>query len=206
MYTLYDFHGSGNGYKIRLLLNFLRLPFRYVEVDILSGASRTPGFLARNPVGKVPVLEIAPQSYLFESNAILFYLAEETAYLPADRLGRARALQWMCFEQYSHEPNIATSRFIRLHCPDDAESQRRLDEKRGPGLAALAVMERHLEGQEFFVGERMTIADIALYAYTHVAAEGGFDLAPYPAIGRWLLQVAAAPGYVPITDVHGHGG
>lgn len=205
MYTLYDFHGSGNGYKIRLLLNFLRLPFRYVEVDILDGGSRQPEFLARNPVGKIPVLEIAPQSYLFESNAILYYLAQDTPFLPIDRLARARVLQWMCFEQYSHEPNIATSRFIRLHCQADAESERRLAEKRGPGLAALAVMEQHLQQRDFFVGECLTIADIALYAYTHVAPEGGFELSPYSSIGRWLMQIAGSPDYVPITDVAGRG-
>jgi len=193
---LYDFHDSGNGYKVRLLLAQLGIGYQYIDVDILSGQSRTPEFLARNPNGRIPVLELDDGTFLPESNAILFYLAEGTRFLPADKLERAHVLQWMFFEQYSHEPNIATSRFWLKHTELDAERRRRLEEKKTLGLAALVVMETHLGGREFFVGERYTIADIALYAYTHVAGEGGFDLAPYPAVRGWLARVRAQPGHI----------
>lgn len=196
---LYDFLSSGNGYKVRLALNQLGIAFERIEVDILAGETRQPGFLAKNPNGRIPLLELPDGSFLAESNAILFYLADGTALLPGDRLERARVLQWMCFEQYSHEPNVATSRFWLHHLELTPERRAALAEKHRLGCAALAVMEQHLATRTFFVGERYTIADIALYAYTHVADEGGFDLAPYPALRAWLARVAAQPGHVPIT-------
>lgn len=199
--TLYDFHDSGNGYKVRLLLSHLGLAYRYVEIDILSGESRTPDFLAKNPNGRIPVLELPDGAFLSESNAILFYLAQDTRYLPDDRLASAQVMQWMFFEQYSHEPNVATVRFWRKHLELDDDRQKRIEEKTVLGHAALDVMERHLAGRTFMVGEHYTIADIALYAYTHVADEGGFDLSPYVAVCAWLERVRVQPGYVPLHPV-----
>jgi len=195
---LYDYLPSGNGYKVRLLLHQLGIPFERVEMDILRGETRTPEFLAKNPNGRIPTLELEDGSHLAESNAILCYLADGTPFLPADRLDRARVLQWMCFEQYSHEPNIATVRFW-YHSELTDERRALLPAKRQLGEAALRVMDEHLRTRRFFVGEGYTVADIALYAYTHVADEGGFDLAPHGAIRGWLERVRAQPGHVPIT-------
>ena len=205
MLRLYDYPDSGNGYKARLLLNLLGIPFELVVRDILKGETGTPEFLAKNPNGRVPTLELDDGAFLAESNAILFYLAEGTAYLPGGRLDRAWVLQWMFFEQYSHEPNIATSRFWLKHLDMTDERRAALDAKRTAGYAALDVMERHLANRECFVGVAPTIADIALYAYTHVAGEGGFALDAYPAIRAWLGRVAALPGYVPITKTLSRG-
>jgi glutathione S-transferase len=198
MPVLYDFLSSGNGYKCRLLLRQLGIPYQRVELDILKGETRTPAFLEKNPNGRVPALELDDGTVLAESNAILFYLAEGTAFLPEDRLGRAQALQWLFFEQYSHEPYIAVARFIRHFLPEDHPRRAELPRLEERGHAALAVMERHLTDRSFFVADRYTIADIGLYAYTHVAHEGGFDLAPYPAVRGWLARVASQPGHVPI--------
>ena len=198
MLRLYDYLASGNAYKVRLLLHQLGIPFERVELDIVRGETRTPEFQAKNPNGRIPTLELEDGTHLAESNAILFYLAEGTPFLPADRLERALALQWMCFEQYSHEPNIATVRFW-LHTGLDDERRAMLPLKRRLGHDALAVMDGHLRARSFFVGERYSIADIALFAYTHVAGEGGFDLAPYAAVRAWLDRVRAQPGHVPIT-------
>ena len=195
MLTLYDYPDSGNGYKIRLLLTQLDQPFAYQAVDILAGESRTPEFLARNPNGKIPVLQLDDGTHLAESNAILFYLAEGTPYLPDSRLGRGQVLQWLFFEQYSHEPNIATRRFMLKHSEPASLSEVVLSQKLKQGQRALAVMEQHLQQHDFFVGDRYSIADIGLYAYTHVADEGGFDLTAYPSIARWCDRVAAQPGY-----------
>jgi glutathione S-transferase len=199
MLLLHDFLPSGNGYKVRLLLSWLGVPFARIDYDIDRGETRTPAFLAKNPNGRVPVLELEDGRCLAESNAILCYLAEGTAYLPAERFARAQVLQWLFFEQYSHEPNIATLRYWITHGLLTDDRRGMAAEKRRWGEAALGVMERHLRDRDVFVGGRPTIADIALYAYTHVADEGGFDLAPYPAIGRWLARVAAEPHYIPIT-------
>jgi glutathione S-transferase len=199
---LYDFLESGNGYKVRLLLHQLEIPYERVELDILNGASRTPEFLAKNPNGRIPTLELDDGRTLFESNAIQFYLAEGTPYLPEDALERARVLQWMSFEQYSHEPYIAVVRFW-LHQGLEREKAEEIDERRSRGYDALAVMERHLVEHDFFVAGRYSIADIALYAYTHVAHEGGFELGPYVAVRRWLERVAAQPRHIPITQATG---
>lgn len=207
MLRLHDNATSGNAYKVRLLLTHLGTPFERLEYDIDHGATRTPEFLSTiNANGRIPVLELADGRCLPESNAILWYLAEGTPYLPAadgeeGRWLRAQVLQWMCFEQYNHEPNIATVRYWITHgvemTPDRVAA---LPGKRKGGEAALAVMEHHLATRRFFVGERYTIADIALYAYTHVAGEGGFDLAPYSAVRAWLARVAAEPRHLKITE------
>ena len=201
MLTLYDNLSSGNGYKVRLTLHQLAIPYTRIELDIDKRETRTPKFLAKNPNGRIPTLELDDGSYLPESNAIIFYLADATALLPSDRLARAQVLQWMFFEQYSHEPNIATSRYWLTHGFEiTPERQTMLEAKKKAGQDALAVMEQHLQRQSFFVGERYSIADIALYAYTHVAEEGGFALAPYSAIRAWLARVAQQPRHIPITQ------
>jgi glutathione S-transferase len=203
MYTLYGMTESGNCYKPRLLMAHLDIPYEWVEVDIVRGESRTPHFLAMNPNGRVPLLELTPGEFLAESNAMLYYLSQDTPYFPPERLAQARVMQWLFFEQYSHEPYIATSRYW-LHILDGAEEYaEKLAERRAPGYAALGVMEQHLRNHDYLVDERFTIADIALYAYTHVAEEGGFDLASYPAIRTWLDRVAALPGHVPMRSNSG---
>jgi len=199
MLKLHDFLDSGNGYKVRLLLALLGEPFELLEHDITKGETRTHEYLAMNANGRIPLLQTEDGQFLAESNAILFYLAEGTRFMPTDRMDRARVLQWMFFEQYSHEPNIATSRFLRHHREMTDEVRALLDQKREPGYAALGVMEGQLSGQDYFVGGTYTVADIALYAYTHVAHEGGFDLAEHPGIRTWLSRVASEPGHIPIT-------
>ena len=194
MYRVYGMAESGNCYKVKLLLSQLGHPFEWIETDNTKGETRTAEFLQRNPNGQVPTLEISPGVYLPESNAILAYLADGTAYWPGDRMERARALQWMFFEQYSHEPYVAVARYILLFAKQPQHPQ--LAEKQRRGHQALGVMEQHLSRQPFFAGERYSIADISLYGYTHVADEGGFNLAPYPAIRGWLARVRAQPGHV----------
>jgi glutathione S-transferase len=198
MLTVYGMADSGNCYKVKLALEALARPYRWVEVDSTRGGTRTKEFLAMNPNGKVPTLQLEDGGFLPESNAILFYLAEGTALLPQDRLGRARALQWMFFEQYSHEPYVAVARFIRRYLPPDSPRRAELPRLEERGHQALAVMQTHLAGAEWFAGRHFSVADIALYAYTHCAADGGFDLARYPAVGAWLERVRAQPRHVPL--------
>ena len=197
--TLYGFSPSGNCHKVRLLLEQLGRPYRWIETDSSRGATRTPEFLALNPNGKVPLLVLDDGRTLTESNAMLCWLAEGTGYLPADAWQRAQALSWMFFEQYSHEPYVAVARFIRGWTPADSPRRADLPRLRERGHQALAVMERHLLASPWFTGSRYGIADIALFAYTDVAGEGGFDLAPYPAIRDWLARVRATPGFVPMA-------
>ena len=161
MLRLYDYLPSGNGYKVRLLLRQLAIPFELVTLDITKGQTRTPEFLAKNPNGRIPLLEVAPGKFLAESNAILFYLGEGTPFLPADRWERAQVLQWMCFEQYSHEPNIATVRFWLHYTELTPERRAAIEQKRPLGYAALDVMEQHLRTRSFFVAERYTIGSRA---------------------------------------------
>lgn len=201
MLKLYGDRISGNCYKPALLLDQLGCSFEWVPVDILRGETRTPEFLAMNPNGRVPVLEVEPGRFLAESNAILVYLAEGTPFLPSDPFERAQVLQWLFFEQYSHEPYIATSRYWRSVLNQAERYRAELDAKRLGGYAALDVMEGVLSRRDWFVGGRYTVADIALYAYTHVADEGGFDLAAYPAIRAWLGRVEAQPGYKPMAEL-----
>jgi glutathione S-transferase len=198
MPTLYDYLPSGNGYKVRLLLAQLGIRYELVQLDLEKRETRTPEFLARNPNGRIPCLRLDDDTYLWESNAIQWYLAEGTRFLPEGRKERAQVLQWMFFEQYSHEPYIAVVRAWH-HFGVLEQNRAQLEAKVAGGYAALGVMESHLAKREWFAGERYSIADIALYAYTHVADEGKFDLAPYPAVRAWLERVRAQPGHVPIT-------
>ncbi|WP_254424483.1 glutathione S-transferase family protein [Rhodanobacter sp. C05] len=186
---------SGNCYKLQLLLDQLGREYRWVEVDSAHGATRTPEYLAKNPNGKVPLLELEDGRRLAESDAILCYLAEGTLFLPDDRWLHAQTLQWLFFEQYSHEPYIAVARFIRNWLPTDHPRQAEVPELLRRGAQTLAVMEQHLQQHEWLVGEHYGIADIALYAYTHCADDGGFDLAVYPAIVAWLERVRQQPGH-----------
>jgi len=195
---LYNAHASGNCYKVRLMLAHLGLPYEKVELDVIDRSNRKEVLGDRNPDLRVPVLVLDDGRALAESDAILFYLAEGTPWLPEDRFDRAQVLQWMFFEQYSHEPNIAVARFwmsiLRKYDPA------KLAEKQKGAARALDVLETHLSGRTYLVGERYTIADTALYAYTHVAPEAGLDLSRYPAIRAWLERVADQPGHVAITD------
>ena len=198
--VLYDSAISGNAYKVRLLLSQLGLPFRRIEYDVDDGSTRTADFLAKNPNGKVPTIGLPDGSYLFESNAILYYFAEGTRYWPASRRQRAEALQWMFFEQYSHEPYIAVVRHWVAHLGKTLENEPQLAMRTDRGYHALGVMETHLKSRDYLAGDAYSITDIALYAYTHVAHEGGFDLARYPGIRGWLARVASQPGHIRITD------
>ncbi len=200
MFRVYGMSASGNCHKVRMTLQALRLPYEWIEIDPARGETRTPGFLAMNPNGKVPLLEIDAGTYLPESNAILCYLAEDTPLLPRDRLQLARVMQWMFFEQYSHEPYIAVARYLHRFHPDPASQSGLAESKLEGGYKALAVMEDHLAREPYFSARRYTIADIALYAYTHVAEEGGFELARFPAVKAWLARVEAQPGYVSMPD------
>lgn len=197
MIKLHDFPLSGNCYKVRLLLAQLGVRYEKVHVDRAKGGTRTPEFLERFPVGKVPALELEDGTTLTESNAILYYFADGTAYFPADRLQRARVMQWLFWEQYSHQPNIAVLRAWRklFGIPKGQEAE--VPFKEALGKTALAVMEKHLAKQDFFAGA-YSIADISLYAYTHMAGEGGFELSPYPAVQRWLERVRAQRGHIPL--------
>ena len=200
MIRLYDYLRSGNGYKVRLLLTQLGVPFERVELDIIKGETRTPEFLRKFPNGRIPAVELDDGKLLFESNAIILYFAQDTPVMPADRFQRAQVLQWLFFEQYSHEPYIASVRFLVIH-PDVPDPRRTiLDMMRQRGYDALGVMEGHLKLREWFVGEQYSVADIALYAYTHVADEGGFDLSGYPAIRGWIERVKSQPRHIPITQ------
>lgn len=200
MYRLYDYLPSGNGYKVRLVLQQLGLPYELVEIDIKEGESRTPEFLAKNPNGRIPLLEIPGSGFLSESHAIIWFLAAGSRLVPRQPFEQARMWQWMCFEQYNLEPNIGTARFwlASLH-KTEAELGEKLSEKRRLGRAALDVLEQGLDGRDFLVANSYSLADIALYAYTHVAPEGGFDLSGYPRIRAWCDRVAAQPGHVPIS-------
>ena len=198
MTTIHGYSPSGNCHKLRLLLEQLGRPYRWIETDSSRGETRTPQYLALNPNGKVPMLVREDGGVLVESNAILHYLAEGSAFLPDDPWMRAQALSWMFFEQYSHEPFIAVARFICGWTPLDSPRRVELPWLRERGHQALAVMERHLAAHEWFSGPRYGVADIALYAYTGVAEDGGFDLAPYPALRAWLERVRATPGFLPM--------
>ena len=197
---LHDYLPSGNGYKVRLLLNRLEQPYDYHHYDIVRGDTRTPDFLRMNPAGKIPVLELEDGRFLCESNAILYYISQDTDFWPQDRWDQAQVLRWMNFEQYSHEPNIASPRFWLTHLGLNDDRRAQLATKQAQGRAALAVMDDHLATRDWFVANRCTIADIALYAYTHVADEGGFELNDYPHIVGWIERFASQPNHCFITD------
>ena len=202
MPILHQMQDSGNCYKIRLAARQVGMPLTLLDYPLHGGETRKPDFLSKNPNGRVPMLELDDGSYLPESGAILWYLSEGTQFQPADKWGRAQALQWMFFEQYSHEPYIAVARFWLGFAPkEELEKKPALvPEWHAKGNAALGVMETHLAANDWFAGGRYSIADIALYGYTHCAKDGGFDLALYPAVKRWLARVAAQPGHIPLSE------
>jgi glutathione S-transferase len=200
MITLHDSAISGNAYKVRLILGHLGIAYRRVEYSVDDGSTRKADFLARNPNGKVPTIEFEDGTCLAESDAILYYFAEGTRYWPEDRLARAQTLQWMFFEQYSHEPYIAVVRHWVAHLGKTPANEPRLPNLIERGNRALLVMDQHLSKRPYFAADRYSIADMALYAYTPVAHEGGFDLSAYRGLTAWLARVAAQPGHVKITD------
>lgn len=199
MIKVYGDIQSGNCYKIKLLLALLNIEHQWCHIDILKNQSQTPDYLAKNPNGKIPLLELANGEFIAESNAILNYLADGTPLLPSDKLARAKVLQWQFFEQYSHEPYIAVARFINkyLGLPDDRLAD--YHSKQAGGNKALSIMEKQLTQTPYLVGDTLTIADISLYGYTHVADEGGFDLSKYPAILRWVNNIQAQKHYLSMT-------
>jgi glutathione S-transferase len=190
--VVYGTSASGNCHKVRMVLDITGTPYAWREVDILQAGTRSPEFLRLNPNGKVPVVVLDDGTAIAESNAILWYFGEGTRLLPDDRLGRAQMLQWMFFEQYTHEPAIAVARFIRVFLQKDDDP--RLPELLARGHRALGVMEQHLATRDYFVGGRLSLADLALFAYTHRAGDGGFDLAAFPAVRAWLARCRAQPG------------
>lgn len=200
MLRIYADIQSGNCYKVKLLCNMLDIEHEWIHMDILANDTHTDCFLAKNPNGKIPVISLDNGKSLWESNAILNYLADGTPLIPADPLMRAQMLQWQFFEQYSHEPYIAVARYIEKYLGLPEERQAEYLSKQAGGHRALKVMEQHLSIYPYFVGETVTLADISLYAYTHVAHEGGFDLTEYPAILRWFKRIEAQPGYLTMDD------
>ena len=200
---LHEYAQSGNCYKIRLTAAHVGVALQRREYDIMAGETRTPAFLARiNANGRIPVLQIGDR-FLPESNAAMWWLADGSNLIPADRFARADMLRWMFWEQYNHEPNVATMRFWRAFLGESrwTDTQHLLaPQKQAAGKAALALMEEHLAGRRFFVGDSLSLADIALYAYTHVASEGGYDLGATPNVKAWCATVAAQPGHVALTD------
>ncbi len=200
MLTLYQQQDSGNCYKPRLLLAHLRLPFRIVDIDTNDGSTRAPDYLVRNPNGKVPLLEFADDQRLAESNAILLHLAEGTPFLPQDAFDRAKVYEWLFFEQYSHEPTIAVRRSLTIYPARRGQATPELMAKLyEDGNHALAVMEARLAAADWLAGANFSIADMALYAYTHMAGDGGFDLAGFPGIAAWLARIATLRGHVTIN-------
>ncbi|MAG65112.1 MULTISPECIES: glutathione S-transferase family protein [Pseudomonas] len=195
---IYGDHRSGNCYKLELLCALLDLDYEWQTVDIMRGDTRTPDFLARNPNAKVPLLELDDGRCLAESNAILLFLAEGSRLVPTEPFSRARMLQWLFFEQYSHEPYIAVARFIALYLGLPEERRADYLSKQAGGYKALDVMETQLQNSPYLVADEPSLADIALYAYTHVAADGGFELTGYPAITAWLRRIESLPGYQPM--------
>jgi glutathione S-transferase len=197
--TRVEFYGdsiSGNCYKLQLACAQLGVDYTWNEVDIMAGATRTPEYRAMNANGKVPIMVLEDGRVLPESNAILTWLADGSELAGSDRFSRADVLHWMFFEQYSHEPYIATSRFIVRYLGNPPDRQDDLESKRKPGYLALKIMDQHLAEHDFFANDTYSIADIALFAYTHVAHEGGFDLTDYPSVGQWLDRVRATPKFV----------
>ncbi len=196
MLKVYGDYRSGNCYKVKLMLHLLGREYQWLPIDILKGETQTAEFLAKNPNGKIPVLELEDGTFLWESNAILNFLADGSEFIPNEPRRRTQMLQWQFFEQYSHEPYVAVARFIQLYqgMPEARREEYEVCHVRGH--KAFRVMEQQLQRTPYLVGEQYTLADIALYAYTHVAHEGGFDLSGYPAINAWLARVASHPRHV----------
>ena len=199
MLNVYGDMRSGNCYKIKLLLSFLDIQHHWIHIDILEGQTQSPEFKAKNPNGKIPLVELDDGVFLSESNAILNYFAQDTRFLPDDALARARVLEWQFFEQYSHEPYIAVARYINLYLGLPEARRAEYESKQLGGHKALLVMESQLAKTNYLTGDDFTIADISLFAYTHVAHEGGFNLSEYPSINRWLNQIKAIAGFVPMS-------
>jgi len=195
---LYDYLPSGNSYKVRLILSYLGVPYEHVPINIINGESQTSSFKSKNPAGQIPLLELSDGRSIAESNAIIYFLAEGTPYWPSNAFDQAKCLQWMFFEQYKHEPSIAVARFIHHYAMETREQELPVLTKKG--YLALDVMEEHLADNLWFVGGGPTIADISLYAYTHVAGEGGFDMSKYPNIMAWLDRFSDHPKHIRITD------
>ena len=196
MLKVYGDYRSGNCYKVKLMLHLLGREYQWLPIDILKGETQTAEFLAKNPNGKIPVLELEDGTFLWESNAILNFLADGSEFIPNEPRLRTQMLQWQFFEQYSHEPYVAVARFIQLYqgMPEARREEYEVCHVRGH--KAFRVMEQQQQRTPYLVGEQYTLADIALYAYTHVAHEGGFDLSGYPAINAWLARVASHPRHV----------
>lgn len=203
-YTVYGLWNSGNCYKVRLALEQLQLAYAWVEVNSAKGETRTPEFLAKNPNGKVPLLQLPDGKYLSESNAIMIYLAEGSRLWPNDRWQRAQTLKWMFFEQHGHERYVAEARFIMKYLPADHPRRQELPQMRTRGYQALGVMEKHLQQQMFFSGSDYGVADISLFAYTHCAEEGGVDLSTYPALHAWFERMRAQPGFIALSSQATH--
>jgi len=202
MIKIYGDLQSGNCYKVKLLLNLLAIDHHWIKVDILAKETQQAEFLALNPNGKIPLLVLENHEVLSESNAILNYLAQNTAYLPDDTFKRAKVLQWQFFEQYSHEPYIAVARFINKYLGLPTDRLTEYQQKQIGGHKALAVMEQQLQHTPYLIGDEYTIADISLYAYTHVANEGGFSLTDYPAIQTWLSRISSHPAHIAIPNTN----
>lgn len=190
---------SGNCYKLQLLCSEMNIDYDWIEVDILAGDTRTAEFLTKNPNGRIPLLELPDGRHLAESNAILCYLADGSEFFSSDAWERARILQWMFFEQYSHEPYIATSRFIIQYLGNPPDRQAELQQKKAGGESALQVMDQQLRSTDYITGNRFNIADIALFAYTHVAGEGGFDVSAYTGVVAWIERIRRRSGYTPMV-------
>lgn len=199
MNTVYGDSLSGNCYKIQLLASLLQVPLQWIELNILKGDTQTAEFLKKNPLGKIPVLETAAGEIICESNAILHYLADQHLIAGKDSISKAKVLQWQFFEQYSHEPYIAVARFINFYLGLPVERLEEYKQKQQGGHKALAHMEQQLKQSPFLVGSELTLADISLYAYTHVAEQGGFDLNQYPAILDWIERIESLPNYQPMN-------
>jgi len=198
---IYGDYYSGNCYKLALLASHLQLPHEWVHVDILAGETHSESFEAKNPNGKIPALELDDGRVLWESNAMLNFLAEGSALLPSESFARAQVLQWQFFEQYSHEPYLAVARYINRYLGLPPERKAEFEAKQAGGHKALTVMEKRLSEASWLVADAFSIADISLYAYTHVADEGGFDLSHYPAVSNWLKRVAELPAHVSIDSL-----
>lgn len=195
---LYDYLPSGNSYKVRLLMSYLGLTYEHVLLDIHKGETQTDDYKSKNPVGQIPLLELSDGRRIAESNAILFFLAKDTPYWPGTHFEQTKALQWMFFEQYKHEPSIAVARFIRMYAMESRAGE--LDKLMARGASALSIMEQHLAENLYFASTGPSAADIALYAYTHVAGEGGFELSDYPNVLAWLDRMGDHPRHIRMTE------
>lgn len=200
MITVYGDEKSGNCYKIKLTLALLKIDYQWFDIDIMAGGTQTKAFLAKNPNGKLPIIELDDGRVLAESNAIIGYLAAGSRLIPDDKFNNALMYQWLFFEQYSHEPCIAVARFIKLYQGMPLERQAEFDNLQIQGGKVLKLIDNQLAGQAFMLGELFSLADIALYAYTHVAHEGGFDLSVYPNLQQWLANVESQAGFVSMLD------